>query len=150
MVSGGLVILVFILLYRRIETIGKMSVVMGSIVILTIIWIIVSGLMHQQHPIKLWPAGHESFFSYVFWAAIERGMYGLVLLGAILTVVALYYYLLVARRMYIEAPVNNTPVRVPALLSIGIGLCAFAVIAIGLYPGPWVAMALRVAATLFA
>jgi NADH-quinone oxidoreductase subunit N len=87
---------------------------------------------------------------YVFWAAIERGMYGLVLLGAILTVVALYYYLLVARRMYIEAPVNNTPVRVPALLSIGIGLCAFAVIAIGLYPGPWVAMALRVAATLFA
>jgi NADH-quinone oxidoreductase subunit N len=86
---------------------------------------------------------------YVFWAAIERGMYGLVLLGAILTVVALYYYLLVARRMYIEAPVNTAPVRVPALLSIGIGLCAFAVIAIGLYPGPWVALALRVAATLF-
>ena len=86
---------------------------------------------------------------YVFWAAIERGMYGLVLLGAILTVVALYYYLLVARRMYIEAPVNTAPVRVPALLSIGIGLCAFAVVAIGLYPGPWVALALRVAATLF-
>ena len=86
---------------------------------------------------------------YVFWAAIERGMYGLVLLGAILTVVALYYYLLVARRMYIEAPVNNNPVRVPALLWLGIGLCVFAVIAIGLYPGPWVALTLRVAATLF-
>ena len=41
---------------------------------------------------------------YVFWAAIERGLYGLVFLGAVLTVVALYYYLLVARRMYIEAP----------------------------------------------
>jgi len=87
---------------------------------------------------------------YVFWAAIEQGMYGLVLLGALLTVVALYYYLLVARRMYIEAPVNNSPVRVPALLSLGIGLCAFAVIAIGIYPGPWVAIAMRVAATLFA
>lgn len=86
---------------------------------------------------------------YVFWAAIERGMYGLVLLGAVLTVVALYYYLLVARRMYIEAPVNTAPVRVPALLSLGIGVCAFAVIAIGLYPGPWVALTLRVAATLF-
>ena len=41
---------------------------------------------------------------YIFLAAAERGMYGLVFLGAVLTVVALYYYLLVARRMYIEAP----------------------------------------------
>jgi NADH-quinone oxidoreductase subunit N len=67
----------------------------------------------------------------------------------VLTVVALYYYLLVARRMYIEAPVNNAPVRVPALLALGIGLCALAVIGIGLYPGPWVALTMRVAATLF-
>ena len=50
---------------------------------------------------------------YVFWAAIERGLYGLVFLGAVLTVVALYYYLLVARRMYIEAPVRTEPVPVP-------------------------------------
>jgi NADH-quinone oxidoreductase subunit N len=86
---------------------------------------------------------------YIFWAAIERGMYGLVLLGAVLTVVALYYYLLVARRMYIEAPVNNAPVRVPALLSLGIALCALAVIVIGIYPGPWVALTMRVAQSLF-
>ena len=77
-------------------------------------------------------------------------MYGLVLLGAVLTVVALYYYLLVARRMYIEAPVNTAPVRVPALLSLGIGLCALAVIVIGIYPGPWVALTMRVAQALFA
>ena len=86
---------------------------------------------------------------YIFWAAIERGMYGLVLLGAVLTVVALYYYLLVARRMYIEAPVNHAPVRVPALLSLGIALCALAVIVIGIYPGPWVALTMRVAESLF-
>src|SRR6187551_2835096 len=36
-VSGGLVILVFLLLYRKIETIGKISVIMGSIVVLTIL-----------------------------------------------------------------------------------------------------------------
>ncbi len=41
---------------------------------------------------------------YVFWAAAERGLYWLVLLGAVLTVVALFYYLLLAKRMYIEAP----------------------------------------------
>jgi amino acid transporter len=69
-VSGALVILAFLLLYRKIETIGKISVIMGTIVILTIGWIIISGLMHQQQTIKLIPSGGESFFSYAFWAAI--------------------------------------------------------------------------------
>ncbi len=71
-VSGGLVILVFLLLYRKIETIGKISVVMGSIVVLTIVWIIVSGLMAQQQPVKLLPTGTESFFTLAFWAAIGQ------------------------------------------------------------------------------
>jgi len=72
-ISGGLVILVFLLLYRKIETIGKISVVMGSIVVLTILWIIISGLTHQQHPVKLLPTGEESFFTYIFWAAVGQG-----------------------------------------------------------------------------
>ncbi len=71
-VSGGLVILVFLLLYRKIETIGKISVVMGSIVVLTILWIITSGLMAQQQPVKLLPSGNESFFTLAFWAAIGQ------------------------------------------------------------------------------
>jgi fructoselysine transporter len=70
MVSGGLVILAFLLLYRKIETIGKISVTMGTIVILTIAWIIVCGLMNQQQTLKLIPSGNESFFSLAFWAAI--------------------------------------------------------------------------------
>lgn len=71
-VSGGLVILVFLLLYRKIETIGKISVVMGSIVVLTIIWIIASGLMAHQHPVKVLPTGNVSFFTMAFWAAVEQ------------------------------------------------------------------------------
>jgi amino acid transporter len=71
-VSGCLVILVFLLLYRKIETIGKISVAMGSIVVLTIIWIITSGLMAQQQPVKIWPTGNESFFTLAFWAAIGQ------------------------------------------------------------------------------
>ncbi|MEO5564382.1 MAG: APC family permease, partial [Chitinophagaceae bacterium] len=73
LVSGGLVILVFFLLYRRIETIGKISVVLGSIVILTILWIIISGFTHRQHSIDILPAGGESFFSWAFIAAIGHG-----------------------------------------------------------------------------
>ena len=86
---------------------------------------------------------------YVFWAAVERGLYSLVFLGAVLTVVALYYYLLVARRMYIEAPVRPEPVPIPRLLGVAIAVCVLGVVGIGLYPGPWVALTMRVAATLF-
>jgi amino acid transporter len=70
MVSGGLVILVFLLLYRKIETIGKISVALGCVVVLTILWIIISGLLNRQHPVVLLPSGNDSFFSYAFWAAI--------------------------------------------------------------------------------
>ena len=86
---------------------------------------------------------------YVFWAAIERGLYGLVFLGAVLTVVALYYYLLVARRMYIEAPERDDPVAIPAPLTAAILACLIGVVGMGVYPGPWVAMVMRIAETLF-
>ena len=45
---------------------------MGSIVVLTIVWIIVSGLMAQQQSVKLLPTGTESFFTLAFWAAIGQ------------------------------------------------------------------------------
>lgn len=86
---------------------------------------------------------------YVFWAAIDRGLFGLVFLGAVLTVVALYYYLLVARQMYIEAPASTDAVRVPTWLAVAIAICAAGVVGVGLYPEPWVRAALQVAATLF-
>jgi len=73
LVSGGLVIIVFVLLYRKIETIGKISVALWIVVILTVLWIIVSGLTHSQHPIQLLPSGEQSFFQYAFWAAIGQG-----------------------------------------------------------------------------
>jgi fructoselysine transporter len=70
LVSASLIVLVFILLYRKIEAIGKISVILGIIVISTIAWIIISGLLHTEHAIHLMPSGNASFFSYAFWAAI--------------------------------------------------------------------------------
>ncbi|HEV8457424.1 MAG TPA: NADH-quinone oxidoreductase subunit N, partial [Methylomirabilota bacterium] len=86
---------------------------------------------------------------YVFWAAAEQGLYWLVLVGAVLTVVALFYYLLVAKRMYIDAPETTTPVRVTPLLNLAILLCAAGVVVMGLYPKPLVMAALRAASNLF-
>jgi NADH-quinone oxidoreductase subunit N len=86
---------------------------------------------------------------YVFWAAAERGLYWLVLVGAVLTVVALFYYLLVAKRMYIDAPEKREPLAVAPLLGLSIFLCVLGVVGLGLYPKPLVMAALRAASSLF-
>ncbi len=83
---------------------------------------------------------------YVFWAVVEQGMYALAFLGAVLTVVALYYYLVVARHVYIDAPRQTAAVAVPAPLTLAIGLCAAGVVLMGIYPAPWVDAVLRIAA----
>jgi NADH-quinone oxidoreductase subunit N len=86
---------------------------------------------------------------YVFWAAAEQGLYWLVLVGAILTVVALFYYLLVAKRMYIDAPDRRDPIPVAPLLSFCIFVCVLGVVLTGIYPKPLVIAALRAASPLF-
>jgi NADH-quinone oxidoreductase subunit N len=86
---------------------------------------------------------------YVFWAAAEQGLYWLVLVGAVLTVVALFYYLLVAKGMYIDAPERRDPIPVAPLLSFCIFLCVLGVVIIGVYPKPLVGAALRAATPLF-
>ena len=86
---------------------------------------------------------------YVFWAAAERGLYWLVLVGAILTVVALFYYLLIAKSMYIEASAETTGVKVAPALAASLVLCVLGILVLGVYPKSVVMAALRVAAPLF-
>jgi len=64
-------------------------------------------------------------------------------------VVALFYYLLVAKRMYIDAPERREPIRVAPLLSLCIFLCVAGVVIMGIYPKPLVVAALRATAPLF-
>ena len=45
-VSGTVVVLIIILLYRKIEAIGKISVFLWSGVIITMFWIIGGGIAH--------------------------------------------------------------------------------------------------------
>ena len=93
-----------------------------------------------------------------FWAKLlvfkaaaqsDQGLYWLVLVGAILTVVALFYYLLVAKRMYIDAPERAQPVPVSPFLALSIFVCAAGVVGVGVYPKPLVMAALRAASGLF-
>ncbi|GBC95673.1 NADH-quinone oxidoreductase subunit N [bacterium HR16] len=74
---------------------------------------------------------------YLFWAGASEGHYTLVLIGAITSVIALYYYLMVAKRMFIDAPEQETPFRFPRSLGTAIAICVVATAVIGLYPRPW-------------
>jgi NADH-quinone oxidoreductase subunit N len=86
---------------------------------------------------------------FIFRAVIDQHMYALALLGAVLTIVALYYYLVLASRMYIEAPARSTPVVLAVPLLVAILVCALGTVVMGLYPEPWVKAALQATAALF-
>jgi fructoselysine transporter len=65
-VSGIVVIIITALLYRNVRAIGKISVFLWAGVIITIGWIIVSGLTHRQVGYSPFPGSGESMFSWSF------------------------------------------------------------------------------------
>jgi NADH-quinone oxidoreductase subunit N len=84
---------------------------------------------------------------YVFLAAGQAGLWGLVFLGAVLAVVALFYYLNVARFMFIVGD-DGPRIAVPAAILLALVLCALLVIGGGLVPRLFVEPAIRAAAGL--
>ncbi len=81
---------------------------------------------------------------YIFVAAIKEGLYTLLIVGLINVVISMYYYLVVVKKMYINEPVDNSPlaVSVPMQAVIYIGLAG--TLALGIYPQPiieWVVSA---------
>lgn len=69
-ISGSVVIMIVFLLYRNIETIGKISVLLWTGVLVTMVWIISGGLLHGNFtaPIKHINDGLE--LNYAFAAAL--------------------------------------------------------------------------------
>ncbi len=75
---------------------------------------------------------------YIFLAAAQAGYLALVLLGALLSVVALFYYLKVARALYIEPPPSKNHVNISWSLALALFLTSVPIVVIGLYPSPLV------------
>lgn len=86
---------------------------------------------------------------FIFRAVVDQHMYGLALLGAVATIVALYYYLVLSSRMYVDEPEKTTPVAVPAPLFLAILICAVGTVVMGVYPEPWVQAVMEAAKELF-
>jgi len=56
-VAGGVVLLLIVLLYRRIEDIGKLGVALWVGVLSLMGWLIFGGLTHPHHPVAIFPSG---------------------------------------------------------------------------------------------
>ena len=84
----------------------------------------------------------------VFWAAWKAGLAFLVVLGVLLTVLALFYYLKVARAIYIEEAEDETPITMAPSTLLALGICAVAVVGIGVLPGWFIQPAMDAAALL--
>ncbi|RZJ90350.1 MAG: amino acid permease [Chryseobacterium sp.] len=69
-ISGGVVILIVALLYRKIEAIGKISVVMWAAVILTLFWIIGGGIAHGSFLTPILHVNDGLTINYAFITAI--------------------------------------------------------------------------------
>lgn len=70
MISGGVVVLIVILLFRKIETIGKISVVLWVVVIGTILWIIGGGIANGNFLTPIAQMNDGLSVNYAFIAAI--------------------------------------------------------------------------------
>jgi amino acid transporter len=72
--SGGLVILLVILLYRRIAAIGKISILLWAGVIATLLWLIWGGLRHFDSKIAFdFPPGAFRFY-WIWFAGLGSAM----------------------------------------------------------------------------
>lgn len=74
MIAGGIVILIFLLLYRNIKDIGKISLVLWITVIGTMAWLIFGGITHFNSTYAFDIPSEPSVFSSLFFAGLGHAM----------------------------------------------------------------------------
>lgn len=72
---------------------------------------------------------------FVFLATIEAEVYWLAAVMGVNATIAAWYYLLVVKKMFLEAPEEDaTPVEVPSLVRVAMGAAALALVVGFVYP----------------
>ena len=75
---------------------------------------------------------------YIFVAAIKEGMYTLITVGLINIVISMYYYLIVVKKMYINEPVDPSPVSISGTMKAVVYVGLAGTLIIGIYPQPFI------------
>jgi NADH-quinone oxidoreductase subunit N len=86
---------------------------------------------------------------FLFSAVIDAGHLGIAVLGFVLSMVSVYYYLNVVKSMYLAEPVDDRPFMVAGTLKFTVLFAMTATLAMGLYPGPLSQLAELAAKTVF-
>ena len=82
---------------------------------------------------------------YVFIAAIEESLYALIVIGLASVIISMYYYIIVVKMMYINEPVDPSPIYVAGPLKAVIFVSLAGTFMLGIWPKPF--MEFTVAAT---
>jgi NADH-quinone oxidoreductase subunit N len=78
------------------------------------------------------------FGKFILLMAVIKAKYvWLALISAVNIVISLYYYLMVAKRIYVDAPVSDTPIPVSSGMQLLLGIAIIAIVAIGIFQGPF-------------
>jgi len=75
---------------------------------------------------------------YIFVAAIKEGLYTLITVGLINIVISMYYYLIVVKKMYINEPVDPSPLAVSGTIKAVVYVGLAGTLIIGIYPQPFI------------
>jgi NADH-quinone oxidoreductase subunit N len=75
---------------------------------------------------------------YLFLAAVDEGLYTLIVVGLINVVISIYYYLVIVKKMYINEPADQSPLTIsrPMKTVVYIGLAGTLIL--GIYPKPFI------------
>jgi NADH-quinone oxidoreductase subunit N len=78
---------------------------------------------------------------YVFVAAIQQGLYALITVGLVSIIISMYYYIIVVKRMYINEPLDPSPILVPGSLKAVIFISLAGTFFLGVWPQPFMTFA---------
>ncbi len=78
---------------------------------------------------------------YLFSGAIGAGYLWLAFVGLLMSMVSVYYYLMVAKAMYIGTNDDMTPIKPDTSTRVALWICLAATVLIGVYPAPLSALA---------
>ncbi len=73
---------------------------------------------------------------YLFSSIVNQGYLWLVIIGMVMSMVSVYYYLSVAKVMYMADPVDNTPIVVPTGAKATLLLSMMITVFLGIWPEP--------------
>ncbi len=75
---------------------------------------------------------------YLFIAAIHEELYTLLIVGLINIVISMYYYLIVVKKMYINEPLDSSPIPTTLPIKIAVYTGVVGTLLLGIYPGPFI------------